>query len=170
MRRNREHDYREGGHPVKMITIALTITLALITIMAHAEIYRCFEGANIIFQTKSSSGCKLIPGSASAHNQEEWYEGGNLKQATAKEWQEASYRNRLATSADWFQNITKSHNVLLHMEFYKLYTPNAFLGALRTGAVRLESCISERVSVMKDSNTKASTIGMSCYESLYGLD
>ncbi|MDY7001613.1 MAG: hypothetical protein SVS15_07515, partial [Thermodesulfobacteriota bacterium] len=31
----------------------------------------------------------------------EWYEGGNLHRATVEEWNNASYSNKIATSADW---------------------------------------------------------------------
>lgn len=45
--------------------------------------------------------------SSTAQNQE-WYEGGTLHQRTAEEWVEASYRNRLATSADFATAMLKS--------------------------------------------------------------
>ena len=30
-----------------------------------------------------------------------WFQGGNLHKATVAEWKNASYQNKLATSADW---------------------------------------------------------------------
>lgn len=41
--------------------------------------------------------CLILSGIAVA----EWYEGGTLHNATALEWQQADYANKLATAGDW---------------------------------------------------------------------
>jgi len=38
----------------------------------------------------------------------EWYEGGTLHRATMREWHEASYENRLATSADFVAKLLQT--------------------------------------------------------------
>jgi hypothetical protein len=63
----------------------------------------------------------------SAAAAEEWYQGGTLHNATAKEWQAATYRNRLATSADFVAGAKAASN----------------MKELRVRAEGLERCITE---------------------------
>ncbi len=62
---------------------------------------------------------------ASAAAGEEWYQGGTLHNVTAKEWHAATYRNRLATSADFVAGAKAASN----------------MKELRERAVGLERCI-----------------------------
>ena len=41
----------------------------------------------------------------------QWYEGGNLHQATLREWCAATDANRLATAADFAATILKAQNL-----------------------------------------------------------
>ncbi len=38
---------------------------------------------------------------SSANRERQWYQGGTLHHATVDQWRRASYRNKLATAADW---------------------------------------------------------------------
>jgi hypothetical protein len=104
----------------------------------------------------------------------EWYEGGNLHKATVKTWSQSSYSNRLATSADWFISITKSHNPNLKNKLDNLST-SEYLATLKQFSIQLEKCISDTVSIKsKDSNFAKSDdqiaeIASLCYISLYGV-
>ena len=44
----------------------------------------------------------------SPSNNQKWYEGGTLHKSTVSEWKNASYRNKLATSADWVTHMYQS--------------------------------------------------------------
>ena len=71
-------------------------------------------------------------GSSPSTSAGEWFDGGTLHKQTMAEWSRASYRNRLATSADFFAgSIDKSGAPPRH--------PDQFRGK----AVELEQCISE---------------------------
>ncbi len=104
----------------------------------------------------------------------EWYEGGNLHQATVKTWRQSSYSNRLATSADWFVSITKLHNPSLKRKIDNLST-SEYLVALKQFAVQLEKCVSDTASLnSKDrafskSDDKIAEIASICYISMYGV-
>jgi hypothetical protein len=43
----------------------------------------------------------LVVFATAAAPAEEWYQGGTLHKSTGREWHAATYRNRLATSADF---------------------------------------------------------------------
>lgn len=60
-----------------------------------------------------------------------WTLGGTLHNATLKEWREASYRNRLATAADFVAATAKNRNLRLDTT-----------QSLRRYAEELEACIS----------------------------
>jgi len=155
-----------------MKTLIIAAAFLLITGTAGGEIYKCTDaGGNVTFAAKPGPGCKLLPGSAPEEKQydgKKWYEGGDLHRATVGQWRQASYRNRLATSADWFVNITKSHNPVLQKELKRL-SLDEYLSALKTAATQLEACISGRVSKMKYPNIKAATIATFCYKSFYSI-
>lgn len=95
----------------------------------------------------------------------EWYEGGNLHRATVKMWQDASYNNRLATSADWFVSITRSHNPALQQEMDNL-SNNQYLSNLKKFSVQLEKCVSD-IAVHYNNSEKIAEIASICYISLY---
>lgn len=104
----------------------------------------------------------------------EWYEGGNLHQATVKTWRQSSYSNRLATAADWFVSITKSNNPNLKRKMDNLST-SEYLVALKQFAVQLEKCVSDTASlnskgsVFSKSGDKIAEIASICYISMYGV-
>jgi len=104
----------------------------------------------------------------------EWYEGGTLHQATVKIWRQSSYSNRLATAADWFVSITKSHNPSLKRKLDTL-SATQYLSALKKFAVQLEKCVSDTASfnsegrVVFNPNNKAAEIASVCYISIYGV-
>jgi hypothetical protein len=49
--------------------------------------------------TDSGGGKSSTSGSSSSSKQ--WFQGGNLHNATVAQWKSATYRNKLATAADW---------------------------------------------------------------------
>ena len=63
----------------------------------------------LVIVTVASDGCDTSAGSSPpsapapepAPVQLEWYQGGTLHQKTAVVWVKATYRNRLATAADY---------------------------------------------------------------------
>jgi len=104
----------------------------------------------------------------------EWYEGGNLHQATVKTWRQSSYSNRLATAGDWFVSITKSHNPSLKRKLDTL-SGTQYLSAIKKFAVQLEKCVSDTASlnskdrVVSNPNDKIAEIASICYISMYGV-
>ena len=104
----------------------------------------------------------------------EWYEGGNLHQATVKTWRQSSYSNRLATAGDWFVSITKSHNPSLKRKLDTL-SATQYHSALKKFAVQLEKCVSDTASlnskdrVVFNPNDKIAEIASICYISMYGV-
>jgi len=106
--------------------------------------------------------------SDSDSNSGNWYEGGTLHQSTVKEWNQAIYNNRLATSADWFVSITNTHNPHLKSQLSRL--PDVkYLDALKTNATELEKCISGIVNdekIAKDEQRVAEYVSL-CYMSLF---
>ena len=152
--------------------IAISIFLFLISAPAGAEIYKCIDANGAVtFNTKPGPGCTLLPESVpkkeTSHDIKKGYEGGNLHRATVKIWNQAPYRNRLATSGDWFVVITKGHNPTLQKTL-QLMPPDQFLAASKTAAAQLEQCVSDRVRGQKQLlGVKVATIAASCYTSLY---
>ena len=73
----------------------------------------------------------------------EWYEGGTLHKATAREWNRASYRDRLATTADWFMGITKETNPTLQKKLKAIKDFNAWLATSKIFAMELEGCVTD---------------------------
>lgn len=95
----------------------------------------------------------------------EWYEGGNLHQATVKEWLKADYSNRLATSADWFISITKSHNPSLQSKLKQIPTEK-YLKTIKAFSEQLEKCVSE-TAVTGKINEKIVEYASICYTAMY---
>ena len=104
----------------------------------------------------------------------EWYQGGNLHRATVKTWKQSSYRNRLATAADWFVSITKSNNPRLKRKLDSLST-SQYLSTLKKFAIQLEKCVSETVNLKSkgrgfaNPDDKVAEIVSICYISMYGV-
>ncbi|MGR3301004.1 MAG: hypothetical protein ACUZ8I_00730 [Candidatus Scalindua sp.] len=97
-----------------------------------------------------------------------WYEGGNLHKATVRTWNNASYRNRLATSADWFNEITKTSNPELKKKLDNL-NYNQWLVALKAFSKELEICVSEMVADERlfSPNDQIAEVAAICYISMY---
>jgi hypothetical protein len=105
----------------------------------------------------------------------EWHEGGTLHTATVSRWNQSSYKNRLATSADWFVSITKKHNSSLQWKLDRL-SNSQYLISLKAYSAKLENCASD-VAYIKpgenrifNSNDKIVEIAFLCYLSMYGSD
>lgn len=104
----------------------------------------------------------------------EWYERGNLHQATVKTWKQSNYSNRLATAADWFVSITKSLNPSLERKMGNLST-SEYLITLKQFAIQLEKCVSDTASLNSKNKTffksddKIAEIASICYISMYGV-
>ena len=81
-----------------------------------------------------------------------WHSGGQLHDATLRTWKAASYRNRLATSADFAAAIVRSSGTRLNS-----------LEDLKPYAERMERCITEASDVPeKVENTPVVEIAASC--------
>lgn len=85
----------------------------------------------------------LRVGAASA---EEWYEGGTLHKATGKEWHAATYRNRLATSADFLAAAKAAADMV----------------ELRARAAGLERCITEGTDSPKLQKLQVPDVAVAC--------
>ncbi len=107
----------------------------------------------------------------------EWYEGGTLHTATVSRWNQSSYKNRLATSADLFESITKKHNSSLQRKLDRL-SNSQYLSLLKAFSVQLEKCASDiaianikpGVPRVFKSNDKIVEVVFMCYLSMYGSD
>jgi hypothetical protein len=109
---------------------------------------------------------------ASAGN---WYEGGTLQSANVSKWNQSSYENRLATSADWFVSITKKHNSSLQIKVNQL-SGSQYIVTLKAFSAQLEKCVSDIANIKSGkkqalkSNDKISEIASMCFLSMYGSD
>ena len=83
-----------------------------------------------------------------------WYEGGNLSQETAEVWISASYRNRLATTADFIAEATPK------AKQDELFDNGGRI--LKTKSEALEQCISETVFNTKSNSLMVSEIATTC--------
>jgi len=84
----------------------------------------------------------------------DWYTGGTLHNKTAMEWHQATYRNRLATSADFITATTpKEKQRLLFNDDMRL---------LRQRAEALEACITESTQDPETRIMKVSEVGAAC--------
>ena len=95
--------------------------------------------------------------------------GGTLHKATVQEWRQATYKNRFATSADWFVSITKAHNSKLQRKLDKLNNEQ-WLATIKECAKQLEICVSGVVNdekVAKGSESVAE-YASTCYITMYG--
>ena len=101
----------------------------------------------------------------------EWLDGGTLHGGTVQEWRQATYKNRLARSANGFHAITKAHNTELKKKLDALSTPQ-WLIALKAFAIQYEKCISDMVNgerIAKGSDNVGEYASM-CYTTMYGTD
>ena len=110
----------------------------------------------------------LLLGTSIFADNAKWYEGGNLHKATVRTWNNASYRNRLATSADWFNEITKTSNPDLKKKLDNL-NYNQWLLALKEFSKQLEICVSEMAADERlfNPNNQIAEVAAICYISMY---
>jgi hypothetical protein len=102
--------------------------------------------------TKSSSSSSGSNNSNSGNNTS-WFKGGTLHRATVREWRNATYANRLATSADF---IAATQDV----DF-------GDLEGFKRMAADLETCISTAVSGGDVDNEDVVTISAMCTVMLF---
>lgn len=97
-----------------------------------------------------------------------WYEGGTLHKATVRAWNNSSYRDRLATSADWFNEITKRNNPDLKKKLDDLNN-DQWLVALKAFSEQLEGCVSGIAADGRliSSNDQIAEVAAMCYISMY---
>lgn len=83
---------------------------------------------------------------------ESWYEGGTLHTATIQEWKHASYRNRLATCADFIVSTSEGKKLAMHEG----------VDAIKMMAIGLERCISEASEGSNEVNLKVNEVAAMC--------
>ncbi|MCX6055019.1 MAG: hypothetical protein NTZ74_08920 [Chloroflexi bacterium] len=83
-----------------------------------------------------------------------WFTGGNLHKSTVKEWRNATYANRLATSADYVVG-------------YLDITDFSDMATIKQEAKDLETCISTTASGGDADNEEVSFIGAMCLVLLF---
>jgi len=76
--------------------------------------------------------------------------GGTLHSATAGEWRNASYANRLATAGDWAAAALRRQGKVA-----------SDIAELRTRAEAIQTCVSEAAQAGAD-NLKASELAAAC--------
>ena len=86
-----------------------------------------------------------------------WYVGGDLYQATAWQWQNSSYENRLATAANW---------ALMQPSIRKVSRKSSSMETVKPYAIELVACI-DRVSAGEDyKEEKVSSLAAACMASM----
>ncbi len=108
-----------------------------------------FFGITILAGILSSNGGGSggsRPRNAAPPTSPKWYEGGTLHKVTAQAWHKASYRNRLATSADFIAAAKAAPN----------------MPELRKRAEELEQCITEGTAGTDFKALKVSEAAASC--------
>ena len=93
------------------------------------------------------SSSSRIPGG----DADEWFDGGTLHNRTMAEWSRASYRDRLATSADFFATSIDSRS-----------EPPRHPDRFRGEAIELEVCISETHAEGITDSQRVSEIAAAC--------
>ncbi len=101
---------------------------------------------------------------------DEWNEGGTLHKATVQEWRQATYKNRFATSADWFVSITKAHNPKLQRKLDKL-NYEQWVATVKECSKQLEICVSDIVNDKKiaKSSERVAEYASMCYITMYNI-
>ena len=83
---------------------------------------------------------------------EEWYAGGTLHNSTSQEWRHASYRNRLATCADFIASSSEGKKIIMAEG----------VDAIKIRAMGLERCISEASEGADAMNLKVNEVAAMC--------
>jgi len=109
-----------------------------------------YDDQGFIYQDSPSNSSDYQSQSVqSGSDDTSWFSGGTLQQSTVAEWRQASYANRLATSADF---IAATQNV-----------DYGNLGQFKQWATDLETCVSTAVSGGDVDNEKVSLIAAMCF-------
>jgi len=90
---------------------------------------------------------------AASNGADEWYAGGTLHKKNMDEWYRASYKDRLATCADFVTNASRVSNA-------RLFGNNARL--LYTKASSLEMCITKSMDGLKLGHLRVSETAAMC--------
>ncbi len=101
----------------------------------------------------SSSSSSQSSNSSSSSSETSWFSGGTLHRSIVREWRDASYRNRLATAADF---IAATQNV-----------DYGNLQKFKSMAVDLETCISTAVSGGDVDRSLVTSVSAMCTASLF---
>lgn len=111
--------------------------------------------------------CVFLTGTDVFADTAKWYEGGTLHKATVKKWRNSSYKNRLATAADWFSAITKTHNPELKKKLDNLNN-DQWLLAVKAFDQQLEKCVSDTVAetILFKPDDQVAKIAALCYKSM----
>jgi hypothetical protein len=117
------------------IMLGLLIALAVLSLG--------FLILNPFLKTSSNKPARSVK-----NTQTPWFVGGNLHKATVKQWRNATYTNRLATSADFVASTQK-------VDF-------GDMDKFKTMATETEECISTAVSGENVDNQKVSDIAVGC--------
>lgn len=90
---------------------------------------------------------------SSTAKKEAWYEGGTLHSASLTQWRAATYRNKLATAADWAFSRPK---------ISKIVRDSGSIETGRTFAVELLNCVDETSTIQGYDNMNAAEIAAMC--------
>lgn len=124
---------------MKVLRSCLTVVMAFVGITILVGILASNGGGSGGSKSRSAAPPKP-PGPS------KWYEGGTLHKVTSQEWHKASYRNRLATSADFIAASKTASN----------------MSELRKRAEELEQCITEGTDGIDLNNLKVSEVAATC--------
>ena len=83
----------------------------------------------------------------------EWYSGGTLHRATVGEWRNASYRDKLATAADW---------ALAHDGVKNEVTRSGSIQTLKPFAIDLVSCVDGATGPSGNDGLRVTQLAASC--------
>ena len=102
--------------------------------------------------------CLLMDGDSysereSASVPTKWYSGGSLHRATIKQWNDATYSNKLATAADWTLKVPGIQGKLLQSATMEPLRPYAFL---------LVECVDEAGSGKGGERNDAAEMAAAC--------
>jgi hypothetical protein len=83
----------------------------------------------------------------------EWYSGGTLHRATVGEWRNASYRDKLATAADWALAYDRVKNTVLR---------SGSMETLKPYAIDLVTCVDGASGPSGNDSLRVAQLAASC--------
>src|SRR5690349_2591414 len=81
----------------------------------------------------------------------QWYEGGNLHQATGAQWRAASDANRLATSGDWVAGLRDQFR-----------NPVKSMSQVKAMATELSACVTKAAEGPGGAKQEVAGLGAAC--------